>query len=127
MGERLPLDVRSVANYVLHERLRFGYSTSHLELQKLVYFAHGLLLSQSGEPLVDGYFEAWEHGPVHPHIYQNFKKFGKGDITELCESTDLISGETGEIPMPSDPKLTRLISSVVLQLYPESLKSRRIG
>ncbi|MGH1558477.1 Panacea domain-containing protein [Caulobacter segnis] len=53
-----------------------GVAITNLALQKLVYFAHGLMIVRHDRPLVDGYFEAWEYGPVHPLLYGSFKSAG---------------------------------------------------
>jgi len=55
-----------LANLMLHEAARIDITITHLTLQKLLYFAHGLSLVRYGQPLVLGYFEAWRLGPVHP-------------------------------------------------------------
>ena len=37
----------------------------------------GHFLIQTGDPLVQGGFEAWTFGPVHPAVYQSFKTEGE--------------------------------------------------
>ena len=64
-----PYDPRSIANLLLDEADRLAINITNLSLQKLLYFAHGLSLIEDGKPLVSGYFEAWQHGPVHPLVY----------------------------------------------------------
>lgn len=115
MGE-LPLDPRSVANYILLIRRHFGYETTQLELQKILYFCYGTFLTKFGTKLCDGYFEAWEHGPVHPLIYREFSDFRASPITRTAQSTDLISGDTKTVPIPKDREVRSSITEVVLQL-----------
>ncbi len=115
MGER-PLDPRSLANYILVVRRHFGFSTTNLELQKLAYFAYGRYLVSYNEKLCEGYFEAWEHGPVHPFLYREFKSFGANPITKKAESIDLVTGEVKVVPSPRDSKRRTHIAEVVLQL-----------
>lgn len=43
---------------------------SNLILNKLLYFAQGHCLAETGRPLFDDDFEAWEYGPVIPSFYQ---------------------------------------------------------
>lgn len=116
MDSRGPYDVRGVANYVLDERQRFGLGTTHLELQKIVYFSHGLCLVRTHAPLVDGYFEAWDHGPVHPYLYQLLKASGSGQITSRCIDKNLLSGATTVVDGPQNYEIRQLISETVLQL-----------
>ncbi len=69
-------DPRAVANLMLDEAKRCGINISNLALQKLLYFAHGIYLTKTKRPLVSGYFEAWQYGPVHPAVYRAFKGSG---------------------------------------------------
>jgi uncharacterized phage-associated protein len=114
--DKLPLDGRSVANYILIVRRHFGYSTTNLELQKLLYFIYGKFLVKNGEKLFEGYFEAWEHGPVHPHLYKEFRRYGASPITRRASSTDFVSGDSRIVPPPQDARLRSFIAETVLQL-----------
>ncbi|MDE0644694.1 MAG: DUF4065 domain-containing protein [Gammaproteobacteria bacterium] len=50
---------------------------THLEIQKLLYLAHMFhLVKENEKPLVHGYFEAWEWGPVHPELYYELRLAG---------------------------------------------------
>lgn len=109
-------DPRSVANYILIVRQHFGYETTQLELQKLLFFCHGTHLVRHGTPLIDGYFEAWEHGPVHPLIYREFCEFGRSPITRRSSSTNLVTGIKSLIAPPKDQAIKTLIAETVLQL-----------
>ncbi|MEL6913652.1 MAG: type II toxin-antitoxin system antitoxin SocA domain-containing protein [Pseudomonadota bacterium] len=112
----MPYDPRAVANYILIVRQHFGYQTTQLELQKLLYFCHGLYLVRFNEALVEGYFEAWDHGPVHPLIYREFRDFGSMPISRRSSSTNLITGESKLIPPPAEQRAKTLIAETVLQL-----------
>ncbi len=71
---------------------------SNLKLQKLLYYAQGCVLAINGEPLFENKIYAWEHGPVIPEIYHEYKSFGKSgiDFTEQY-NIDIIDNETKEI------------------------------
>jgi len=60
-----------------------GIKVSNLQLQKLVYIAHGYLLGWKGEPLFTGEVNAWKYGPVINSIYHQFKRFGDQKIEGL--------------------------------------------
>lgn len=96
-----PYDARAVANLLLTYGHEQGVPLSNLSLQKVLYFAHGLYLTRHGKPLIQGYFEAWEHGPVHPLVYQSFKKFGAGVIQDLADRLDLKARKKVAIEAPS--------------------------
>jgi uncharacterized phage-associated protein len=85
-------DPRAICNLILDEAGRSAIT--HVALQKLLYFAHGLHLQRTGEPLVSGYFEAWKHGPVHPAVYKSFKKAGSASIGFRAEGRDVLTGES---------------------------------
>jgi uncharacterized phage-associated protein len=58
-----------------------GPSCRHVrKLQKLVYFAQGLHLAMRGAPLFGEPIEAWDHGPVVPGLYHDFKHRGNQGI-----------------------------------------------
>lgn len=58
-----------------------GIELSHLKLQKLVYYCQGYHLALNDEPIFPEPIEAWEHGPVVPQLYRNYRVFGDGVIT----------------------------------------------
>ena len=71
---------RSVA--IANEFLRkaAGAALTQMQLQKLVYIAHGWKLGLVGEPLTTDQPEAWAYGPVYPDLYDHTKFFGRGPI-----------------------------------------------
>lgn len=48
---------------------------THMQLQKLLYYAQGWNLAMHGVPLFDARIEAWVHGPVVREVYPLFAKF----------------------------------------------------
>lgn len=106
-------DPRAVGNLMLDEADRLGIKLSNLVLQKLLYFAHGVYLMQTKTPLVSGYFEAWQYGPVHPSVYRAFKDAGSAAITFRAAGQDPLTGKTREITMPDDMRLVGLVQQVL--------------
>jgi uncharacterized phage-associated protein len=88
-SEMKPYSPIAVANRFLQLSFAEKRPIDHMKLQKLVFFAHGYYLAASkleaGDPvpLVDEYFEAWPYGPVSPRLYEEFKEFGRREITRL--------------------------------------------
>lgn len=97
-----PYDPRAVANLLLDLAHDDGLIVSNLALQKLLYFAHGHFLIRTGMPLVQGGFEAWTYGPVHPAVYRAFKSEGDCPITMRAQGRNVMTGELRSLPTPTD-------------------------
>ena len=67
-----------------------GWKLSNLEMQKIVYLVHMFHLGRNDRPLVYGYFEAWNLGPVHPDLYHFVKGFGARPINNNSGMFDFI-------------------------------------
>ncbi len=106
-------DPRAVANLVLDLADVEGLSVRHLKLQKLLYFAHGMFLIQTGGPLVSGVFEAWQHGPVHPAVYRAFRGAGAKPITDRARREDVLTGELTPLLRIADPRCVSTVRRVV--------------
>ena len=67
---------------------------SNLVINKLLYFAQGISLSRTGNPLFSNQIEAWENGPVIQKIYHKFKKYKDNAIpTQKYDEDSLSNGE----------------------------------
>src|SRR3569833_2250149 len=106
-------DARAVANAILDAASQQGLVLSNLKLQKLLFFVHGQFLLEVGEPLIDGEFEAWQHGPVHPVVYAAFKDWGPRDIVGRAESFDPVTRVRSPIPPATDPLVVRYVFRVM--------------
>ena len=67
------LDAVQKAILAIH-RDEFGESPSPMKLQKLCYYAQGYLLAEGAELFPED-FQAWQHGPVIPDLYQKYRDF----------------------------------------------------
>ena len=76
-------DAQSIANEFIRRANEQGRPLTHLQVQKLVYFAHARLLAFHRQPLVNQDFEAWEYGPVVPDLYHALKHNDADPI--MCE------------------------------------------
>ncbi|MFH1555621.1 MAG: type II toxin-antitoxin system antitoxin SocA domain-containing protein [Pseudomonadota bacterium] len=108
-----PYDARMVCNLLLDEAERSGVSLTHVPLQKLLYFAHGFHLVETKTPLVQGYFEAWTYGPVHPAAYRSFKAAGATAIRFRAMRTDPLTGASTVLPNIHNPEIIQRIQRVV--------------
>lgn len=77
-----------------------GKKLSNMQLQKLVFFAHGIHLAAENEPLIFDDVMAWNFGPVIPTLYQRLKKFGGNPVT------DTIGVST---PVFADPEANEIV------------------
>lgn len=116
MTQEPPFDARCVANLILDFAERDGRCLSNLVLQKLAYFAHGTFLSRTGKPLLNGEFEAWKHGPVHPHIYHAFKDHGAEPIRGRAGIVNPVTRERRTIPEIRDAAVRDIIEDVYRSL-----------
>jgi len=58
---------------------------SNLKLQKLCYYAQGLCTAMRGAPLFQDPIEAWDHGPVVPSLYHQYKQHGSQPIPVVAD------------------------------------------
>lgn len=71
----------SVANWFLDKADEDGFALDQLQIQKLLYFAQGWYLANTGEELFQDDVFAWPHGPVVTSIWQQFRTYGRQPIS----------------------------------------------
>lgn len=75
------MTVHTVADYFLTlGDPEAGDSISNIRIQKLLYYAQGVHLATTNEPLFDDPIEAWRFAPVVPDVYHRFKTHGFENI-----------------------------------------------
>lgn len=72
MAMSLNLDKAQKAILAIHREL-FDESPSPMKLQKLCYYAQAYALAEGWELFPDD-FQAWQHGPVVPDMYHQYKR-----------------------------------------------------
>jgi uncharacterized phage-associated protein len=77
----------AVSNKFLDIAWGEGNAITPMQLQKLVYFAHGWHLALFDNALISEPVRAWRYGPVIKSVYNKFKEFGNNSITK--KATDL--------------------------------------
>lgn len=73
---------------IANEFLRRSSGLTQMQLQKLVYIAHGWNLAVNGDALVDREPEAWDRGPVFPDLREHIKSAGSRPIDGLIHEND---------------------------------------
>lgn len=103
-------DARQVANFLLDTGDRCGIAITHLSLQKIIYFSHGLSYARFGKPLLSNKIEAWKNGPVVRELYFAFSNSGDRRITSRATMLDFKSRREQAIsydfPAPIEAHLT---------------------
>lgn len=88
-----------------------------LKLQKLLYYAQAWWLAIKETPLFDEEIYAWPWGPVIPHIYGEFRHFGRDPIdgeraTELVKSGEGPFGFSLRTPPEPNNEVKAFLKSV---------------
>ena len=106
-------DPRSICNLILNEADSAQRTITNLALQKLLYFAHGLHLVETKTPLVTGFFEAWQYGPVHPIAYRAFKSAGASPIQFRATIQEPFTRAVLPLPECTDCDIKARLSRIV--------------
>ena len=70
-----------VANEFLSLANAEARQLTNMQLQKLVFLAHGYALGLTGLSMYHNNTHAWQWGPVIPRLYKALQKFGSGRVT----------------------------------------------
>lgn len=85
----MPHPSTAIANaFLTLPEVRSSGGLTQMQLQKLVYMAHGWNMVINGEPLVSDNPEAWTHGPVFRDLYEHTRSAGTKPITEQISPDD---------------------------------------
>jgi uncharacterized phage-associated protein len=75
------LTAAEIASYFLAKvEVEDGELISNLKLQKLLYYAQGNHLALYDAILFPEPIEAWNHGPVVPAVYHQYKQYGPSPL-----------------------------------------------
>ena len=81
-----------------------GDLISNLKLQKLCYYAAGVMAAarnSDDSPLFAEPIKAWQHGPVVPVLYHKFKEYGSAGIPPI-ENYDFSELEKRDVVVLND-------------------------
>ena len=76
----MPYRPAAIANKFLDLARSDNILLTPMQIQKLVYFAHGWHLAFDQGPLSAEHAQAWQWGPVFPEVYHAVKRWGGGPI-----------------------------------------------
>lgn len=92
---------------------------SNLQLQKLVYIAHGYFLAWKNKPLISDSISAWKFGPVIDSVYHTFKDYRDQKIpsqnlndlvTDLDMDDDAITAIKGVLKLYGNRSAMELVN-----------------
>ena len=92
----------NIANELIKLASKERKAFNQMQLQELVYIAHGWCLAISGQPLTGDRPEALEHGPEYRRLADALAHYGVKPVTQ-----DINCGATIEIASKSDATLSR--------------------
>jgi uncharacterized phage-associated protein len=110
-------EARKICNFLLSQYSATAFDLTNLRLNKLLYFIHGWSLTRRPKGIVRNHFEAWKLGPVVKPVYDAFKKYGDGPITNPAEFVDYSSGLTVAIPFDEIVEVDRQLIVRVFDSY----------
>lgn len=85
--------LEQIINYII---TNLGEVTP-LALEKLLAFSNGVNYAMNGKQLIKEECQAWQHGPVYPKVYNQYKKFGYKPIdTGIYSSHGCMQSLLGE-------------------------------
>jgi uncharacterized phage-associated protein len=106
-------DGRAVANSILNSADRLMLPLTHMALQKIAYFAHGLYLAAHSSVLIKQPIEAWDHGPVVRVIYDAFRTAGDAPIRTRAQRTDPVTREVAIVAADLEQETASFVEHVV--------------
>lgn len=65
-------NIHDVCDYIINRLIAADDSPSVLKVQKLLYYVQSWSFAIRKQPLFEGKFQAWVHGPVNREIYNRF-------------------------------------------------------
>ena len=89
----MPYPPATIANKFLELAAAEGKQLTPMQIQKLVYFAHGWHLGFGRGPLCSESPQAWLYGPVFPSLYQAVKAWGGGPIQQTIRAPWVVDDE----------------------------------
>lgn len=89
MSDRSP----AIANEFIRKAGLHARHLTHMQLQKLVYLAHGWNLAINGDALTDDIPYAWDYGPVYRDIYDALRRYGSGPVMQEISENDFGGGK----------------------------------
>lgn len=108
-----------IANEFIRRAAADERPLTQMQLQKLVYIAHGWNLAVNGEPLTHDAPQAWDYGPVYRDLWQALREFGRAAIPREIKTKEYMPGsfDTENADVPARAKLSQREIDVIDRVY----------
>lgn len=116
-GLQMPGHSTEIANEFLKRAEKEGVHLTPMQLQKLVYLAHGWSLAVLKERLVTDSAEAWSYGPVFRDLYRALRQYGPESVTRLIRQKDFISLPSDDEDVTVSANLSEPESTVIDEVF----------
>lgn len=108
----------TIANEFIRLGLAEGRTFTQMQLQKLVYIAHGWNLAISGMPLTHDSPQAWEYGPVYTSLRGALRKYGSSPVPcEILNSEYDVGQFMADQDAPARAELGETERDIVNRVY----------
>jgi len=111
----------AVANRFLEHAEKAEQELTQMQLQKLVYIAHGWNLAINDRALTEDRPIAWDYGPVYYDLWKALRKYGRFPVTEKVKIGDFDAGATeqraNEISIGFLEKTETAVVNKVFEVY----------
>lgn len=81
-----------IANEFIRRAAAEGATLTQMQLQKLVYIAHGWNLAINGEPLTHDNPQAWDYGPVYRDLWSALRPYGRAGVSREIKNSEYMVG-----------------------------------
>jgi uncharacterized phage-associated protein len=116
---KMPGWSHEIADEFIRLAVRDGRSLDQLQLQALVYIAHGWCLAMYGEPLTGDRPEAEEYGPIYRRLADALEGYGHDPVKEqiLVKGASENPSFAGDRDKAVGPTLDRMEAALIAQIY----------
>ncbi|WP_083404636.1 MULTISPECIES: Panacea domain-containing protein [unclassified Curtobacterium] len=99
----------NVSNNILKRAFDEDVTVTPMKLQKILYFVASEYAKETGKPLFDEPFRAWQYGPVLRSVYDEFRTYGGSPIRKFAKDAE---GKAYRVSEKSNPALKNAIDRV---------------
>jgi uncharacterized phage-associated protein len=108
-----------IANEFIRRAAAEKRALTQMQLQKLVYIAHGWNLAINGESLTHDDPQAWDYGPVYRDLWEALRTYGRTPVTREIRNGEYLVGAFDEerLDAPARAELSADERAIVDRVY----------